>query len=245
MSPNPFTIPLKNSVLPVKAPLPSVFEVPAPTAASPAAEPAAAAPVEPVAAPLVMTIPPPPAALTAALESMFATSPAEPAVPAGTAAQMADAAVLTAAPAESPGSLAAGSLAPPALTTSAAAPAPSADAPGETGGSYGTWSEPAPSPSASIVIRDAFRKLRRAQLSRVVRSVVLASFVLCVAGAARAGIQAASPTYEVTHARLVMHDHALVQSFVTVHDDDFPSLAAPTPKHAGKHAGGRKHHRKS
>jgi hypothetical protein len=77
-------------------------------------------------------------------------------------------------------------------------------------------------------------------LSRVVKSIVLASLIVCVAGAARASIQAGREgSLDVTHARITMRDRPLSASFVTIHDDPDPSGAHPAPTKASRHAPGR------
>jgi hypothetical protein len=136
----------------------------------------------------------------------------------------------------------------PAVVKSAPRPAPDparavrAAAPTvDSAGSYSTTLADKPSPDFTASVRDALRKLRRAQLSRIVKSVVLASAIVCVAAAARAAIHAGrGPDLEVTHtSRVSMRGHEFTSSFLTVHDDWGAVVARPrdvAPKHAIRHA---------
>jgi hypothetical protein len=112
-----------------------------------------------------------------------------------------------------------------------------------SGGSFGTWTDKQPqvSPDFTASVRDALGKLRRAHLSRVVKSVVLASAIVCVAALARAAIRADSgPELEVTHAsRISMKGHEFSSTFLTVHDDWDPVVTRAAAKHAPRRAGGR------
>jgi hypothetical protein len=112
-----------------------------------------------------------------------------------------------------------------------------------SGGSFGTWTDKQPkvSPDFTASVRDALGKLRRAQLSRVVKSVVLASAIVCVAALARAAIRADSgPELEVTHAsRISMKGREFSSTFLTVHDDWDPVVTRAAAKHAARRGGGR------
>jgi hypothetical protein len=114
-----------------------------------------------------------------------------------------------------------------------------------SGGSFGTWSEPKLHPESTGTVRDALRKLRRAHLSRVVRTVVAASVVLCIAAGASAAIRAkGGDDLEVSHAsRVSMIHRDFTETFATTHDDGDRPAAAPArrePRRAPR--GGHRSH---
>jgi hypothetical protein len=126
---------------------------------------------------------------------------------------------------------------PAAATPSPTPPSPDSSAL-DTAGSFGTWTDPGHSPDASAM-RRAIVKLRRASLSRVVASVVVASVALCLVGAARAAVQAhRGAELEVSHStRVMMRERPLTASFVTIHDDvvtTAPKLETAAPAHPTK-----------
>jgi hypothetical protein len=108
----------------------------------------------------------------------------------------------------------------------------------ESRGSFG-WSEPSRSPEHTLSVRHAFRKVRQKHLSRVVRSVVAGSLVVCLAGLGSAAIRAVGKgELEVTHAsRVAMMRSDLTATFRTIHDDgDARRLHNAPPRHAGARA---------
>jgi hypothetical protein len=169
----------------------------------------------------------------------------------------------TAAPAPSEPGPSPSSAASPVQTASsgpqAVAPIPGAEAPvaavalpsaasppsvtAKSIGSLATWSEPSASADGTSAVRDAVRRLRRAHLSRLVRSVMIASVVVCVAGAASAAIRSASTgAPEVSHAtRVTMRTREVAASFVTIHDDGDPPRAHVASKREVRHSGGHAH----
>jgi hypothetical protein len=90
-----------------------------------------------------------------------------------------------------------------------------------------------PHPDATATgIRNAWRSLRRAELARVVRGVVVVSVLVCVAALARVAVAKASdePPF-VTHGARVslMKGSEVMASFRTVHDDELPRPARLHP----------------
>jgi hypothetical protein len=108
-------------------------------------------------------------------------------------------------------------------------------APESVAATCGTWAEEPSSPDVSASIRDAVRKVRQAGLARVVKSVTLASAILCLAAVARTAISAGSHGGdEIAHtARITMKEEPVHATFVTVHDDGDPvhaHVAARPPR---------------
>jgi hypothetical protein len=79
------------------------------------------------------------------------------------------------------------------------------------------------------------RSLRRAELTKVVKGVVMLSMFVCVAGVARAAIaKMCESPLEVSHAsRVFLRQEEVAQSFRTTH-----AVGAVASAH-GKHGGGR------
>jgi len=115
--------------------------------------------------------------------------------------------------------------------TAAPEPARAASFP-DTAHSLEAWIEPPVSPDSTSAVRDALGKVRRAQLARVVRSVVAASVVLCAAAVARAAIRAgSSDEIAASHsAQVTMKGRELPSSFRTIHDDADLQTAARSSK---------------
>jgi hypothetical protein len=91
----------------------------------------------------------------------------------------------------------------------------------ESGGSFGTWTDKIQSPDFSSSVRDAVRKLRRAHLSRVVRSVMIASLIVCVAATTRVAVSAVT-SHSDPQVSPVAHFAAKdreAPAMETVHDD--------------------------
>jgi hypothetical protein len=125
------------------------------------------------------------------------------------------------------------------MAAATTAPATTEGSVAESRGSFG-WSEPSRSPEHTLTVRDAFRKIRRKNLSRVVRTVVAGSLVVCFAALGSVAVRAAGKgELEVTHAaRVATMRSELTASFRTIHDDvAAPRVhAAPTRRAAPRHS---------
>jgi hypothetical protein len=103
--------------------------------------------------------------------------------------------------------------------------------------SCGTWSEDGrltDVPDEPAL--DPEQVARRARLARVVRGVVVASALVCVAALGRATVSWASGAPpEVSHAaRVSMRDQPVIGTFRTIHDDATPDGRSKHSKRAGR-----------